>query len=122
MKTVVRFSILIALASGVALADEVTDWNHIMLMAVLTPPATPAPAATRVAAIFQAAVFDAVNGVDRLYTPIYVPAAAPPGASWRAAAVQAAYATLVHLYPNQKDKFDQQRSVSLAAIADPNDA
>lgn len=122
MKTVVRFSIFMMLASEMAIADEVTDWNHTMLMAVLTPPVTPAPVATRVAAIFQAAVFDAVNGIDRRYTPIYVPAAAPPGASWRAAVVQAAYATLVNLYPNQKDKFDQQRSASMAAITDTDDA
>jgi hypothetical protein len=122
MSIMIRFIICLALATGTAIADEVTDWNHIMLMAMLTPPVTPAPVATRVAGIFQAAVFDAVNGVDRRYTPIYVPAAAPPGASRRAAVVQAAYATLVNLYPNQKDKFDQQRSASLAAVADTNDA
>jgi hypothetical protein len=36
--------------------------------------------------------------------------------------VQAAYATLVNLYPAQKDKFDQQRAASLAQITDTNDA
>ena len=40
----------------------------------------------------------------------------------RAAAVQAAYATLVNIFPNQKAKFDQQRTTSLAAITDNNDA
>jgi hypothetical protein len=76
-----------------------------------------------VAAIVQAAVFDAVNGIERRYTPIYVPpAAAPPGASKRAAAVQAAYVSLVNLYPAQKSTFDQQRAASLAAITDSNDA
>jgi hypothetical protein len=110
------------LAGSVARADEVTDWNQVMLLATLTAPATPAPVATRVAAIVQAAVFDAVNGVDRHYTQLYVPPAAPPGTSNRAAAVQAAYATLVNLYPDQKAKFDQQRTASLAAITDANDA
>jgi hypothetical protein len=122
MKFIIRFTMVLVLAVGITRADEVTDWNHVMLMAMLTAPVTPAPVATRVAAIVQAAVFDAVNGIDRRYTPIYVPAAAPPGASTRAAAVQAAYATLVSLYPNQKDKLDQQRSASLAAITDTSDA
>ncbi len=126
MKSLVRFSVWVlvvsGVASGVTAADEVTDWNQVMLLAALTAPVTPAPVTTRVAAIVQAAVFDAVNGINRRYTPIYVPPAAAPGTSKRAAAVQAAYATLVHLFPNQKATFDQQRAASLAAITDTNDA
>src|ERR1019366_5378 len=126
MKSLVRFSVwalvVSGVASGVTAADEVTDWNQVMLLAALTAPVTPAPVTTRVAAIVQAAVFDAVNGINRRYTPIYVPPAAAPGTSKRAAAVQAAYATLVHLFPNQKATFDQQRAASLAAITDTNDA
>ncbi len=57
-------------------ADEVTDWNHIMLEATLyatsTVPATPAPISTRSTAMVQAAIFDAVNGIDPHYTPIFV--------------------------------------------------
>src|SRR5215467_118205 len=99
MRIAIHFSVCVGLtlAGSVVRADEVTDWNQVMLLAILTAPATPAPVATRVAAIVQAAVFDAVNGEDRRYSEIYVPAAAPPGTSKRAAAVQAAYATLVNL-------------------------
>jgi hypothetical protein len=122
MKIRTYLSICLLAALGTAAADEVTDWNRMLLNAVLTPPATPAPVTTRVAAIVQAAVFDAINGIDRSYTPIFVPAVAPLGASSRAAAVQAAYATLVDLYPSQKDTFDAQRATSLAAITDSNDA
>lgn len=121
----VHFSVWVlasGIASGICAADEVTDWNQAMLQATLTAPVTAAPVTLRVAAIVQAAVFDAVNGIDRRYTPIYVPPAAAPGTSKRAAAVQAAYATLVDLYPDQKTKFDQQRAASLAAISDTNDA
>jgi len=110
------------MAAALARADEVSDWNQTLLAAMLTAPVTPAPVATRVAAIVQAAVFDAVNGIARRYTPIYLPPAAPPGASVRAAAVQAAYASLAKLYPDQKAKFDQQRTASLAAIADSDDS
>src|SRR5579862_6039955 len=122
MKSLIRFSVWALLAAGVSMADEVSDWNQVMLLANLTAPVTPAPVTTRVAAIVQAAVFDAVNGIGRRYTALYVPAAAPAGASERAAAVQAAYATLVNLFPNQKAKFDQQRTASLAAITDSDDA
>ena len=103
-----------------ARADEVTDWNRIMFQAALVPPATSPLVMGRVAAIVQAAVFDAVNGIERRFTPIHVEPAAPRGASRRAAAVQAAYGTLVKLYPGQASTFATERAASLDAIA--NDA
>jgi PAP2 superfamily len=110
---------LAVLLPGAAVADEVTDWNRIMFQAALH--ATPAPTTplvmTRNAAIVEAAVYDAVNGIQRRYTPLHVQPAAAPGASIRAAAVQAAYATLVRLYSSQQSTLDQQRATSLAAIA-----
>jgi len=102
--------------AGTVQADEVTDWNAIMFRAGLTAGTTPL-ITTRVAAIVQAAVFDAVNGIERRYTPIHVTGDAPRGASQRAAAVEAAYASLVLLYPAQKSTFDAQRAISLAGIA-----
>lgn len=69
---------------------------------------------SRNAAIVQASVFDAVNGINPRYTPIHVKPAAPRGASRRAAAVQAAYVSLVNLYPTQT--FDAQLAASLMAI------
>lgn len=114
---VLRLAVLIAAVGGMAMADEVTDWNRIMLDALLVPPAPGGPLAPRPAAIFQASVFDAVNGIERRFTPIHVTPAAPPGASQRAAAVQAAYASLVHLFPSQIATLDQKRSESLAGIA-----
>jgi hypothetical protein len=117
MKYAVCFALLALLEPGVALGDEVTDWNRIMLDALVTPPAVAAPLAARPAAIVMAAVFDAVNGIERRYTPIYVSATAPAGASQRAAAVQAAYASLVRLFPAQVTTFDAQRNLSLSGIA-----
>jgi len=99
------------------MADEVTDWNRIMLNAFLVAPVPAAPLVPRSAAIVQASVFDAVNGIEGRFTPIHVTPAASPGASARAAAVQAAYASLVHLFPVQTSTFDQQRAVSLAHIS-----
>src|SRR4029077_9161952 len=89
--------------------------NQTMLRAALVG-GTPPQVTTRVAAIVQAAVFDAVNGIARRYTPIHVAPAGPGGASRDAAAVQAAYATLVNLYPTQKATFDARLAVSLAVL------
>jgi hypothetical protein len=117
MKAAFHFSVLMAVASGVATADEVTDWNRIMLHTLLEPPALLGSLAQRPAAIVQAAVFDAVNGIERRYTPIHVMPAAAPGASRRAAAVQAAYASLVRLFPGQAAALDQKRTISLLGIS-----
>ena len=116
-RLMLSLAVLLLSGAGFAAADEVTDWNHIMLEATLTPPATPAPVSTRSTAIVQAAVFDAVNGIDPHYTPIFVQRTGPRHASKRAAAVQAAYAILIRLYPAQSDMLDQQRSASLMGIS-----
>jgi len=107
--------------AGFAHADEVTDWNQVMLRASLLSGGSPL-VVSRVAAIVQTAVFDAVNGVDPRYGYIRVQPAAPQGSSARAAAVQAAYVTLVSLFPTQQSTFDAQRAVSLLEIASDEDS
>src|SRR6185295_12182380 len=79
--------------------------------------------ASRVAAIMHSAVFDALNGIERRYTPVHV---APPdscvGASRRAAAVQAAYEILTRVYgasataANQQPTLDARYAASSADI------
>jgi hypothetical protein len=112
-------AVLAVFIPAAALADEVTDWNRIMFRAALH--ATPAPTSplvmSRNTAIVEVAVYDAVNGIQRRYTPLHVAPAAPPGASVRAAAVQAAYSTLSRLYSSQQSMLDNERTASLAAIA-----
>jgi hypothetical protein len=112
--------LVITALNGLVRADVVTDWNQIMAQTALAAKTSPL-VTTRVAAIIQAAVFDAVNGIERRYTPIHVTPNAPRGASRRAAAIQAAYATLVTLYPSQQDSLDAQRTASLQAITDDGD-
>ena len=113
-------SLLVLTGTRLLAADEVTDWNHFMLEATLvatpTAPATPAPITTRSTAIVQAAVFDAVNGLDPRYAPIHIRQTGPRKASKRSAAVQAAYAILIRLYPAQLDSLNEERSASLANI------
>ena len=102
--------------SATAKADEVTDWNQQLEQALLTANTSPI-VSTRTSAIVHAAIFDAVNGIERRYTPIHVESTAPRGSSRRAAAVQAAYATLVSLFPAQSVNLAAARDASLASIA-----
>lgn len=109
--------LIVLVASTKAQADEVTDWNQTMLRAGLVAGTSP-PVMTRVAALVQSAMFDAVNGIrPARYTPIRVAADGPEGASRRAAAVQAAYVMLSKLYPTQQATLDARRKVAMAVIA-----
>src|SRR4051812_13493201 len=66
-------ALAIACATGTtAYADEVTDWNQVFLEANVAAGTNPI-FSSRFAAIVQTAVFDAVNGIERKYSPIHVP-------------------------------------------------
>jgi hypothetical protein len=103
------------LTPSVSAADEVTDWNQILVSA-LTATNTSPQNAGRIAAMTQAAVFDAVNGIHRRYTPYFITQEGPRGASQRAAAVQAAYVILSNLLPAQAPGLQRQRDASIATI------
>jgi membrane-associated phospholipid phosphatase len=104
-------------AALAAQADEITDWTQIFLNASVTAGTAPSTL-TRSGAIFHAAIFDAVNGINPKFSSIHVNPAAAPGADVRAAAVMAAYTALVHIYPTQKATvFDPALLQSLNAIA-----
>jgi hypothetical protein len=108
-------------APAVAQADTVTDWNRAMVAGLEAAHVGP-QASSRIGAIVQASVFDAVNGIERRYTPYHVAPAAAPGASRDAAAANAAYTALVALVPSQQALFDAQRAATLAQISDgPSD-
>jgi hypothetical protein len=115
MKTLVTTSLIIGVIACRVQADEVTDWNQVFFHAALVANTSPL-VVLRQAAIVEVSVFDAVNGIDRRFTPIHVQERGPEEGSIRAAAIQAAYASLVKLYPDQKSTFDQKRTESLAAL------
>jgi membrane-associated phospholipid phosphatase len=95
--------------------NAVINWNRILLTTLATA-AVPAPPGTRLGAIVQAAVFDAVNGIEPQYTSIHVAPAAPRGASRDAAAAGAAHTGLVAMFPLQKGNLDADLAASIAAI------
>jgi hypothetical protein len=100
--------------------NVVTEWNQNAMQAIRTAN-THFTLHARALATVHAAMFDAINGIDRRYTPVHMDWAAPPGASRRAAAIQAAYSVLLSMYPSQKPALDAKLDQSLASItADGN--
>jgi membrane-associated phospholipid phosphatase len=99
--------------------QPVIDWNQILLAIVTTPGAQPANVQpTRNFAILHAAIFDAVDSIDRGYEPYRIAVHAPSGASETAAADAAAHATLVGLYPAQQAGLDADYATELAKVPD----
>jgi hypothetical protein len=117
LATAVAAAALLA-APAAARANTVTDWNRTMIGALETA-RTPPPATNRVAAIVQAAVYDAVNGIRPRHAPYRVAPAAPPGASRAAAAAGAAHEALSALFADQRATFDAQLA-PLSASTDPS--
>jgi len=100
-----------------ATPDPVLEWIGVMNTAVLAGGTNPL-VTSRVVALVSASVFDAVNGIDPRFQSLHVTADAPHNASERAAAVQAAYAILLKLYPAQDATLlTPHRNASLAALA-----
>jgi hypothetical protein len=79
---------------------------------------TPPPVASRNLAIVHAAVYDAVNAIERTHKPYAVDVPALPGTSAEAAVAAAAHTALAALFPAQTATFDTQFSASLATIPD----
>lgn len=96
--------------------DPVLEWNTIAQASVLAASA-PAPQQYRSLAIVHTAIFDAVNAIDRRYTPYIYKAQAPTGTSAPAAVASAAHEVLVRLYPLGQPTLDAALKKSLDAIA-----
>jgi len=101
--------------------DQVLEWNQIFIDTLIATN-TPNSSSQRLGAIVHTAIFDAYNGIERRYTPIYVHSNAPRGASRRAAVIAAAYTALVGLFPSlspaQRAALDARYAASLAALSD----
>jgi hypothetical protein len=100
-----------------ARADVVTDWNMTAISAGQAA-GQPNPRLSRNMAVVHAAIYDAINAIDRRHTAYAVDTPAKPGASLEAAAVAAAYGILTELYWSQTAAFDVALEASLAAIPD----
>jgi hypothetical protein len=93
-------------APASASADAVADWNAIAVQTIsAATPARPNPVSVLDMAIVQAAVYDAVQAIDKRFKPYHVEI---PGASGspEAAAAKAAHDILVNLFPAQAVSLD----------------
>jgi hypothetical protein len=97
--------------------NPVLEWNQIFVDTLIATN-TPNSSSQRLGAIVHTAVFDAYNGIERRYTPIFFHGGAARGASRRAAVIAAAYATLVGLFPSQQTELDARYTASLEALSD----
>jgi hypothetical protein len=95
--------------------DPVLEWIGIMNDTVLAGATNPL-VTSRVVALVSSSVFDAVNGLEGRHQQIHVMDDPPRHASERAAAIQAAYAMLLKLYPAQSDSLTMHRNASIAAL------
>src|SRR5690349_7252835 len=98
--------------------NEVVQWNKILLTIVRTPGAQPATVhPTRSFAMMHAAIYDAVNSIDRRHSPYLLQVAdVSKHASQAAAAAAAGHEVLLTLYPNFKTVLDADLQQSLANI------
>ena len=104
--------------------DQVLEWNQIFVDTLIATN-TANSSSQRLGAIVHTAIFDAYNGIERRYTPIFVPnvdnngdSVVPPGASRRAAVIAAAYTALVGLFPSRVGPLTDSYAASLAALND----
>ena len=110
--------ILLAMAltvafAGAAHADVIMDWNakgdaiaaekQVLLQ-------------TRVMSMLHIAMFEAVNAIERRYTPYKLALSADRSTSKDAAAATAAHDVLLSVYPDQKAALDTALAASLSDI------
>jgi membrane-associated phospholipid phosphatase len=98
--------------------DMVLRWNQVLMTAMQTGGLGNPAVNSRILAIVQAAVYDAVNSIDGTHTPYLADIPASAGASEEAAVAQAAHDTLMALYPAQSGLLDLELKASLETITD----
>jgi len=103
--------------------NPVVTWNATLLTIVRTPGAQPKTVhPTRSFAIMHAAIYDAVNAIDKTHEPYLVRLRdVSRSASQDAAASSAAHEVLVALYPSFQATLDNQLKQSLALIPEGPD-
>jgi len=106
--------------SATQVANPVVEWNKMLLGIVRTPGAqAPTVHPTRSLAMMHAAIYDAVNAIDRRHKPYLVRLQnVSPSASQEAAANAAAHDVLVALYPKARATLDTEFQRLQAQIPD----
>ena len=110
---------VVVVAPAPAFANVITDWDE-KAVAVVTPSlGTPSPyPAQRMMGMVHAAMFDAVNSIERRYRPYLVQLPADPTTSKEAAAAAAAAAVLATIDPKTAAEMKVTIATYLASIPD----
>jgi hypothetical protein len=95
--------------------NAVTHWNQ--LATEILPVAVGPVIDARAMSILHAAIHDALNGIERRYTP-YTADLSAPGASIDAAVAGAARDVMIAVAPGQKERIEQAYAAVLADIPD----
>jgi len=96
----------------------ISDWNALAVTTLLGDTTKPGPETILYMGFVQAAVYDAVVGVEGRYEPYRFHAHAPRGTSAQAAAVAAAHQVLVTYSPYAQTTLDAAYAASLARLPD----
>jgi hypothetical protein len=97
----------------------IADWNAIAVSTIAGDPTkTGHPQIFLYLGFVQAAVYDAVVGIDRRYQPYQFHDRAPHPSSTQAAAIAAAHLVLVTYFPYAQTNLDAAYATSLADIPD----
>jgi hypothetical protein len=121
--------LLAALTSGTAAAATpttmaagdptvITDWNELAVTTLVGDTTKQGTETILYMGFVQAAVYDAVVGVDGRYAPYQFHAHAPRGTSAEAAAVAAAHKVLVTYVPSAQATLEAANALSLAQLPD----
>jgi hypothetical protein len=113
---------LVASAAAPACANVITDWDEKAIAAVAPLASVPSPytpyAAYRIMGIVHAAMFDAVNSIERRYQPYLVQLPADSATSKEAAAAAAAAAVLATIDAKTASEMKATLTSYLASIPD----
>jgi len=114
LRTVITMLVLLVSIMGQArAANPIVDWNQIALTTALTTPGTQV-----YLTYLNLAMYDAVNAIDRRYQQYGPEFHGPGGASKEAAAISAAYQTLLNYFPGQAATLQAQYNAAIAGIPD----
>jgi hypothetical protein len=118
----ITIAVLIALLTSTSelraqSTETVIEWNRILLTTLSTPGATqPTVFFTRPLALMHVAIFEALNSIDRRYTPYREYVQAGENASREAAAAQAAHDVLAAMFPSQREVYATALAAQLANV------
>jgi hypothetical protein len=105
--------LMVAIAGQARATNPIVDWNQIALTTALTTPGTQI-----YLTYVNLAMYDAVNAIDGRYQQYGPEFHGPRNASVQAAAISAAYQTLLYYFPTQSVTLQSQYDSAIAAIPD----